>query len=106
MPKTTNNPSKMRFDIYVEHSNGAQLKKFCNANSISINSMVNFLIVQFLLNDNSFKFVNPTKPMNKTIESNNECAEDRDNIVDILKDLMDGKDIDTGAGTDSIDYDF
>lgn len=102
MSKTTNN--KMRYDIYVEQSNGERFKKFCFENAISINSMVNFLIVQFLLNDNTFKFVNPTKPMNKTIESNDECEDDHNNIVDILKDLMDGKDTDNN--TDSIDYDF
>lgn len=107
MSKTTDNPSKMRLDIYTEYSNGLQLKKFCNVNRISINSMVNFLIVQFLLNDNSFKFTNPTKPMNnqiKTVEANDEYEDDHNNIVDILKQLMEDKS--DGKSTDSIEYTF
>jgi hypothetical protein len=45
-----------RIDVICARDNGLALVKFCKSNGISTNSMVNHLIVSFLLNKHKYTF--------------------------------------------------
>ena len=105
------NNTKYRFDVYTQRENGLSLVKFCKDNGISVNSMINHLIVSFLLNKHkyAFNFVDDNEqPMNNqqnTIhEASNDIDEDNDNIADnfpeIIQKLLEEKE------NEGVDYSF
>lgn len=109
MPKSNN--AKYRFDVYCARDNGLALVKFCKENGISVNSMINHLIVSFLLNKNKYTFnfvdndcneqqVNNQQSQN-TIKADNGSEDDNDNFPSIIKSLLEGKD-----NGDNLDYSF
>ena len=98
------NNTKYRFDVYCQRENGLSLVKFCKDNGISVNSMINHLIVSFLLNKNkyAFNFVDGNdinEPKNGVHEVEND--EDNENFPDIIKELLENKD-----NMDNLDYSF
>lgn len=104
------NKDKYRIDVICARDNGLALVKFCRDNSISVNSMVNHLIVSFLLNKNkyAFNFVDDdetdkqqvnNQPKNTINAEGNE--DDNDNFPGIIKELLEGKD-----NGDNLDYSF
>jgi len=105
------NNDKYRFDVICARDNGLSLVKFCKSNGISVNSMINHLIVSFLLNKNkyAFNFVddndNKNKVSNQPIKNehytNKENEDDNDNFPDIIKELLENKD-----NMDNLDYSF
>lgn len=110
MAKISND--KYRIDVICARENGLALVKFCKSNGISVNSMINHLIVSFLLNKHkyAFNFVNneDKQPMNNqqnTIhEASNDIDEDNDNIADnfpeILQSILEEKE------NEGVDYSF
>ncbi|WP_428568989.1 MAG: hypothetical protein ACP59X_10355 [Solidesulfovibrio sp. DCME] len=105
MPKANND--KYRFDVYCQRENGLSLIAFCKSNGVSVNSMINHLIVSFLLNKNkyAFNFVDgDEQPINNQQKNtlhveNNE--NDNENFPDIIKELLENKD-----NGDNLDYSF
>lgn len=101
------NNTKYRFDVYTQRENGLSLVKFCKDNGISVNSMINHLIVSFLLNKNKYAFnfvdnedeqqVNNQPIKNDIRIEDNE--DDNDNFPDLIKELLTEKE-------DNIDYSF
>ena len=110
MPKVSND--KYRFDVYCARDNGLALVKFCKENGISVNSMINHLIVSFLLNKHKYAFnfvdcdeINEQKVNNQqsqnTINKDNNDEDDNDNFPSIIQKLLNDKD-----NGDNIDYSF
>jgi len=111
MAKVSND--KYRFDVICARDNGLSLVKFCKSNGISVNSMINHLIVSFLLNKHkyAFNFVDDSEetnaqPMNNqrsqnTIHTEENDEDDNDNFPSIIKSLLEGKD-----NGDNLDYSF
>ena len=107
MPKT--NKDKYRIDVYCARDNGLALLKFCRENGISVNSMVNHLIVSFLLNKHkyAFNFVDndgdeqQVDNQHRSIknESYEDEIDDDDCFPEIIKKLLEDKE-------DSVDYSF
>lgn len=105
------NNDKYRFDIICARDNGLALVKFCRDNSISVNSMVNHLIVSFLLNKNKYAFnfvdgndTNEQQMYNKILKNGLhevENDEDNENFPDIIKELLENKE-----NMDNLDYSF
>lgn len=103
---------KYRIDVICARDNGLALASFCRKNSISINSMINHLIVSFLLNKHKYAFnfvddndedkqqVNNRQSQN-TIHAKDSDEDDNDNFPDIIKELLEGKD-----NGDNLDYSF
>jgi hypothetical protein len=101
------NNTKYRFDVYTQRENGLSLVKFCKDNGISVNSMINHLIVSFLLNKHKYAFnfvdnedeqqVNNQPIKNDIRIEDNE--DDNDNFPDLIKELLTEKE-------DNIDYSF
>lgn len=101
------NKNKYRFDLYVQRDNALSIIDFCKSNGISVNSMINHLIVSFLLNRDKyvFNFVNSVSDKSsqgiRSIENNgNTNDDDGDCLPDILKQLLDDN------NNDSLEYDF
>lgn len=104
------NNDKYRFDVICPKSNALSLITFCKSNGISINSMINHLIVSFLLNKNkyAFNFVDENEFVENQVNNqqkntlhveNNE--DDNENFPDIIKELLENKD-----NGDNLDYSF
>ena len=101
------NNTKYRFDVYCARDNGLALVKFCKDNGISVNSIINHLIVSFLLNKHKYAFnfvdnedeqqVNNQPIKNDIRIEDNE--DDNDNFPDLIKELLTEKE-------DNIDYSF
>jgi hypothetical protein len=107
-----NNNTQYRFDIICAKDNGLALVKFCRDNGISVNSMINHLIVSFLLNKHkyAFNFVdgNDTneqqvnnQQQNNIHEASNDSDDDNDNFPAIIQQLLNDKD-----NGDNLDYSF
>ncbi|WP_156955865.1 hypothetical protein [Solidesulfovibrio alcoholivorans] len=96
---------KYRLDIICPRDSGLALVKFCKDNCISVNSLINHLIVSFLLNKHkyAFNFVDDNEqPMNNqqnTIHADNDNEDDNENFPDIIKSLLDGE-------NEGVDYSF
>lgn len=108
MAKISND--KYRFDVICAKDNGLALVKFCKSNGISVNSMINHLIVSFLLNKHkyAFNFVDENdtseqqmnnQPKNNIHVEDNE-DDDNDNFPGIIKSLLNDKD------NEGVDYSF
>ena len=98
-----------RFDVICARDNGISLVKFCRDNGISVNSMINHLIVSFLLNKNkyAFNFVDKNELVENQVNNqqpkNNiyiEGDEDNDNFPDIIKELLEVEE------NEGVDYSF
>lgn len=108
------NKDKYRMDVICARDNGLALVKFCKDNGISVNSMINHLIVSFLLNKNKYAFnfvddndnneqqVNNQQSQNSIHAEDND--EDNDNIADnfpeIIQKLLEEKE------NEGVDYSF
>jgi len=107
MSKISND--KYRFDVICARDNGLSLVKFCKSNGISVNSMINHLIVSFLLNKHkyAFNFVDEDEqPMNNQqvkneIHTDNNDEDNDDNFPSIIQKLLNDKD-----NGDNLDYSF
>lgn len=104
------NSDKYRIDVICAKENGLALVKFCKSNGISVNSMINHLIVSFLLNKHkyTFNFVNDEDKQQvnnqltkNDIHADNNDEDDNDNFPSIIKSLLEGKD-----NGDNLDYSF
>lgn len=107
------NKDKYRFDVICAKENGLALVKFCKSNGISVNSMLNHLIVSFLINKHkyAFNFVDNNErtneqqvnnqPIKNDIHAEDNDKDDNDNFPSIIKSLLEGKD-----NGDNLDYSF
>lgn len=101
------NKNKYRFDLYVQRNNALSLINFSKSNGISVNSMINHLIVSFLLNKSKYAFnfvdtdeVSQQGINNQKIQNDEDTYDDSgDCLPDILKQLLDDN-------NDNLEYDF